>query len=68
MISEDTSGITFSPEGLNHNLIIESPVAADSGNYQCIAAPTVNRTINVTVLEGTYEVYKGNCLFIKIQV
>lgn len=51
-ISENTSGITFSPERLNHNLTIEAPVAADTGNYQCIAAPTVNQTINVTVLES----------------
>ena len=52
LISENTSGITFTPEGLNHNLMIKSPVTADSGLYRCIAAPTVNQTINVTVLES----------------
>ena len=57
MINEDTSGITFSPKGLNHNLTIESPTAADSGVYRCIAAPTVNQTINVTVLESK-KLYK----------
>ena len=51
-ISETTRGITFSPQGLNHNLTIESPTAVDSGVYQCIAAPTINQTINVTVLES----------------
>ena len=52
MVSEDTSGIIFYPRGLNHNLIIESATAADSGIYRCIAAPTVSQTINVTVLES----------------
>ena len=56
MINENTSGITFTPEGLNHNLIIKAPVTADSGIYQCIAAPTVNQTINVTVLESKKRV------------
>ena len=51
-INEGTSSITFSPSGLNHNLTIEAPTAADSGIYRCIAAPTVNQTINVTVLES----------------
>jgi len=51
-IYENASGIIFSPKGLNHNLTIERPIATDSGNYQCIAAPTVNQSINVTVVEG----------------
>ena len=56
LINENTSGIAFTPEGLNHNLTIESPVTADSGVYRCIAAPTVNQTINVTVLESKKRV------------
>lgn len=51
-VNEATSGITFSPKGLNHNLIIEAPTATDNGIYQCIAAPQVNQTLNVTVLES----------------
>ena len=51
-VNENTSGITFSPIGLNHNLVIGAPTAANNGIYRCIAAPTVNQTINVTVLES----------------
>ena len=51
-INENTSGIIFTPKGLNHNLIIEAPRAADTGIYQCIAAATVHQFINVTVLES----------------
>lgn len=52
MINESTSGIIFSPVNLNHNLTIEAPKAADSGNYQCNAASNVSETINVKVLES----------------
>ena len=45
-------GIAFSPIDNNHNLIIESPVVNNSGVYHCIAAPAVNLSINVTVVES----------------
>lgn len=64
-IDENTSGIIFAPKGLNHNLIIEVPTAADSGNYQCIAAPTVNQSINVTVVESK-SLFISVCIYIAI--
>ena len=54
-ISETTNGVIFSPQGLNHNLIIEAPTGADSGIYHCIVDPTINQTINVTVLQSKEE-------------
>ena len=66
-INEDTNGITFSPRGLNHNLTIEAPTAADSGIYRCIAAPTVNQNINVTVLESESFYFISSLLSSKLQ-
>jgi len=51
-ISNNVDGIAFSPIDNNHNLIIESPVVNNSGVYHCIAAPAVNLSINVTVVES----------------
>jgi len=51
-ISDEVDGIAFSPVDKNHNLIIESPVVNNSGIYHCIAAPSVNLSINVTVVES----------------
>ena len=51
-ISDTVDGTTFSPVDRNHNLIIESPGVNNSGIYHCIAAPAVNLSINVTVVES----------------
>jgi len=56
-ISDTTNGIRFSPNFLNHNLIIESPVVSDSGIYHCIAAPSVRESFNVTILESKFTLY-----------
>jgi len=51
-ISDTMDGITFSPVNLNHNLMIESPIGNQSGIYHCIAAPAVNLSFDVTVVES----------------
>jgi len=51
-ISDTMDGITFSPANRNHNLTIESPIGNQSGIYHCIAAPAVNRSFDVTVVES----------------
>jgi len=51
-ISDTIDGISFTPNRLNHNVIIESPAVDDSGIYRCIAAPSVNQSFNVTVVES----------------
>ena len=51
---EDT---TFSPQNLNHNLILDNTDVDDSGQYICHAElddETVKQSISVTVVPGTY--------------
>jgi len=53
-----TEGIEFTPTGLNHNLILFNPTAADTGQYAChstIEDQPVTETISVRVVAGNYS-------------
>jgi len=51
-ITDDIDGITFSPVDRNHNLMIEAPIGNQSGVYECIAAPAVRLSFDITVVES----------------